>query len=186
MSTHISLVRVFVLGSLLLTAGSAHAIKGAIMPWGGNSCVPDLASQGFVDRNQFGVHNLSTTSAATVWCPISVSVIGGTFGFIGAWPNSIVVCQGSASKAPFLMVYDRNNGADITCTWFLLNFDGTVNASVTASSSGFGSAAQQLTFLSDALVVELPSVIRCSLPPQTSNGVSHITSGKLLMCLPTA
>ena len=53
-----------------LAVPAAHSAVGKPSRFHGTICQPLKASRNFVDYNQYGIHNSSSTNTATVECPI--------------------------------------------------------------------------------------------------------------------
>jgi hypothetical protein len=144
-------------GAVVLMSGSA-----ALAKHNGNVCVPIAADAAKVDRNQFGVHNTSTTSTATVICPIDkkdTTDVG----------NVLTV-----------VAYSRNPGPPgmLNCQYLPLNFDGNLVAGpgsgVTKSIVGAqGSGAQQMKWIGPVLTNNMMFI--CVIPPMLNGQTSHIT-----------
>lgn len=121
----------------------------------GNQCAVEYGSVTF---DQFGVRNNSTTGAAAVWCSPSVPGAG-TFT--------------SAAMA----VYDRHNGADVECTLYGMNADGSIAWSQLKKSQGNDVGAIHLAYNYSGFPSSYYIVaFRCVIPAKTNSGYSHVTS----------
>jgi hypothetical protein len=149
----------------------------------GSACVPVFGSDGMISYSQFGVHNTSTTSAAQIICPLTPAVtnLGAA---LGAKPNSAGNCTCDPTVQTTMMVYDRSLAGDVSCSLMILNPNGFVSQSWSATSSGFSSDVQTLTFPAACAAVGggLTLAVTCSLPPMTQVGFSHMTTVMLPFC----
>ncbi len=128
----------------------------------GVECNPIPGDTSKVGYNAHGVHNTSTAASAQVWC-------GG--------PTAAL-----ATVAPHvtLNVYDRHSGQDVCCEGFLLS---SSNGAVIASSpvrcsGGFGTASQPIGLSFGAWTAGSVAV-KCTMPPSTANGVSHVVNYRI-------
>ena len=128
----------------------------------GTVCQAVKASRKFVDYNQYGIYNLSTTNTATVECPV-----------ITTCAPDLNVCR---LDSVFVRVYDRSTTANVSCTLKKLQ-DGITQSQETKSSVGGGprAAAQQISFAPNSDSVSIWNM-RCTLPPSQSGSFSHIAA----------
>ena len=151
-------IQVAVIATIIsaVAGGKAMAVVPAAPLYNGNLCIPVLSDAGVVERDVYGVHNVSATQEATVWCPIQT--------------------PGQISGNLCAVVYDRNAsvGVDVSCTLYDLGPDGSTQWQVNRKSSGSGSAAQTLDF-GYLNPIGTNMVMQCSIPRLTS-GYSHVTS----------
>lgn len=129
----------------------------------GAICQPVNASRNFVDYNQYGVYNISTTAVATVECSLAA-----------VCPNSDCVF------AVHLSLYDRSTTKAVLCTLRKADKTGVITWQQTVSSFGGGPGSGSFGFsfnltpypYSGTGVVSL----RCSLPPMQSGQASAVTT----------
>ena len=133
----------------------------------GNICHAAAAELSKIGRNQYGVHNASTTSAASVWCPIERRTL-----------NS------SDNEGPTINLevkyYDRNSSSDVECTLMMFDVAGNAVWSSTRSSNGVNDASSHALLFAppyDHGALETNNMlINCSIPPAQNGSVSHIAS----------
>jgi hypothetical protein len=105
----------------------------------------------------WGAANTSTSGVANVICGASLADYSDDLEFV------------------IFNVFDRHATQDVCCTGYVQNSAGEVLASNSECSSGFESGRIQLQ-------LELPGIdqnyfnLKCSIPPRTSNGISHVST----------
>ncbi len=155
------LVPVTLIG-LGLSAGFCSSVLAADQLFHGNFCAPNRDHLSRIERNQWGVHNTSSSTTAFVQCPFQAPFRGDLkVNKVEAW------------------VYDRNPSADVSCTLTGVGIDGATIWSITKSSSGSKEQSQFLSFQPNSNLVGTLNM-SCSLPPSTNSGVSHITTYRLI------
>lgn len=152
------MVRLFAIGTiaavvLCTSTGIAFAKHN------GNVCSAVASDVSIVDRDQYGVHNTSTSATATVYCPILKQTSGDEIG--------------SVLRA---MVYDRNSTSNVSCTFNILDNSGAnvTGGSDTKSSSGSQSSYQNLDFSGITASTSGNMVVVCTIPPVQSGSFSHV------------
>lgn len=128
----------------------------------GNFCSPNRTSVSLIERGQYGVHNTSSTSTASVQCPFTLP-----------FDASLRV------KNVYVTIYDRNPNANVSCTLTGVGLEGSTIWSVTAASSGSGATHQFLTLTPPSAFVATMNM-SCSIPPSTNSGVSHVTTYRVV------
>ncbi len=141
-------VLVLATGVLASSPASAELHHGA-------ECNPDPGAAGVIGYNRAGPFNLSA-SAQVVHC-------GGSRGSNAFWGNVVVT------------VHDRSVAENVGCFINLTDAAGNLFFVAFRSTSSFGGAAQP------PLIAAVPGItafiyLECSLPGQTANGVSHLTT----------
>lgn len=129
----------------------------------GNFCAPNQAHINRIERSQFGVHNTSSSTTAVVQCPFNVPFVG-NLNINSVW----------------VTVYDRNPSVNVSCTLTIVNLQGGTTWSNTQSSSGSQTAHQFLGFEPPNNSVLGTLNMSCSIPPSTNQGVSHITTYRII------
>ena len=121
-------------------------------------CNPRAVDAAKVDYNQYGVFNKSATSAQ-VWCQAGYA---GKHGAIA------------------VTVYDRNNAENVCCTARVQASDGATRWSGNKCTAGFASDNMVISFTA-AEVEEANGIlsVQCTLPAQTANGVSVLSSVRM-------
>jgi hypothetical protein len=145
-----------------LTAAMNLPVLAADVIYHGNFCAPNKNSVNLIERNQFGVHNTSNGSTASVQCPFQLP-----------FNASLRV------TSVFLTVYDRNPSTNINCTLMGVGLEGSTIWTRTASSSGSGASHQFLSFTPPSAFVATMNM-SCTLPAATPSGVSHITTYRVI------
>ncbi len=128
----------------------------------GNFCVPNQGDINRIQRNQYGVHNTSSSNTAFVQCPFNLP-------FNGTLRVSSV----------YVTVYDRHPSQDVTCTLIGVGLEGSTLWSRSASSSGSSASHTFLSFSPPNQFVATMNMT-CSLPPITNSGVSHVTTYRVI------
>jgi hypothetical protein len=142
-----------VLGLSSTAFGTDNGLHGAL-------CNPQNSTAAAnIGYGLFGVQNNSTTSAIAVQCG-------------GAPVRSTNINLLTAT------VYDRHASQDVCCFMDVQNADGSILASSNPCSSGFGSGSQLISFTPPANSGQTAE-LECSIPPQTANGLSHVTSYRI-------
>jgi hypothetical protein len=148
----------------------ASAITATSFDWEtpGSVCMPsDGKTSEWTWGPNFGVNRncSSCTGSANLVCPLSTLFTGGgsggsgTFGFLE------------------VDVYDRSSTANVSCTLFLINLDGSNVFTQTQTSSGNSPNVQLLSFnvnVSEGSYAN--ATVQCSVPAATSSGVSHVAN----------
>lgn len=151
--------------SLLMLAGTASAQSSTPNDASythGNACYG-----GGVTPTQYGVYNPSTTSSATVTCPLTA-----------VWPQNTTT---GWNRWLQLSYYNRSSTAGaFTCKLYGLGDGGTVvwnPATVTIPTGSVGSTVQQLNVGQPPLSA-LYFTMSCTIPKTTgaSNGHSYVTA----------
>jgi hypothetical protein len=151
--------------------GYSILVAGVIAGWGSESqaaqfpyfrqyhatgCITTSGSVTY--HHQWGLYNPSTSSSATVVCPlVSESDVDGIF----AEAN--------------VVVWDRHTSQNITCTFFNLDDWGSIVTSSSRTTSGFSSSSITLNWGWGGLFNRL-SVLQCTLPPVDNGQQSYLTS----------
>ena len=131
----------------------------------GTGCQPeDNTTAANISRTQYGVQNNSTTTSATVWCPIQPTVPA-------LWASYKLYSS--------LIAYDRHSSLDVQCTFFELYSTGDTYWSVGGlATTGSSLSPQQLVF-NDTSYTNFGTDLawRCTLPPQQSGSFpSHVAN----------
>lgn len=155
------LVPVALMGVGLSAAASLPALANDVM-YHGNFCSPNRSYINTIERNQWGVHNSSTSSTATVQCPFDLP-----------FNASLRV------NSVWVTVYDRNPNQDVSCTLIGVGLEGNTLWTRTSSSNGSGAAHQFLSFSPPNTFTPSMNMV-CSLPPATNSGVSHVTTYRVI------
>jgi hypothetical protein len=146
------------LGILAAGIATTTAAWAADNGYHGSLCNP--FSLHHVDKlkyDKWGVRNISTTSEAIVTCGASPAV------------------SSNVTKVE-VVVYDRDPAADVCCSIYIQKAAGSIITSTEKCSSGFGSAAQTLTYSPPVNAVQTMSMV-CTIPPtNAANGDSHVVS----------
>jgi hypothetical protein len=172
-----------VAGSLLwtVTASATSIPFMAYTTMNGSACVPVQGSEGLVGYSQYGVHNASDSSSATVICPLTPTIINGPPYFASRPQGG--GCWADNSARPIVTVYDRSRDADVSCSLLVLTSEGAVWQSWSVASSGFGSASQALQLPVSTTPFTSTYVLMCTLPPiDPATGYSHVAHLNLPMC----
>ncbi len=152
----VALLSVGITSAVSLPANAADVI------YHGNFCAPNRSYVNTIERNQYGVHNTSSSSAATVQCP-----------FYLPFNASLRV------NSVYVTVYDRNPSTNVSCTLTGVGLEGNTIWSSTKSSNGSGATHQFLSFSPPSAFVATMNM-SCSIPASTSSGVSHITTYRVI------
>lgn len=145
-----------------LTAAINLPVLAADVMYHGNFCSPNKSSVNLVERSQFGVHNTSTLSTASVQCPFTLPF------------NASLRVTGV-----YLTVYDRHPALNVNCTLTGVGLEGSTIWTRTASSSGSGASHQFLSFSPPSTFVATMNM-SCTLPPATNAGFSHMTTYRVI------
>jgi len=148
------------IGAVALVFGLTSTAFGTDNGHHGAVCNPQNSTAAAnIGYGLFGVHNNSTGSAIAVQCG-------------GAPVRSTNINLMTAT------VYDRHASQDVCCFLDVQNADGSIVASSSQCSSGFGSGSQLLSFVPPANSAQTAE-LECTIPPQTGNGLSHVTSYRI-------
>lgn len=145
--------------ALALLFGLGSSAWAGDVVYHGSLCNPDSADVSKINYNQFGAHNTSSSSSAFVNC--------------GAAPSIL-----STIKTVEVEVYDRNPNSNVTCTLVLADIFGATLWSGTKSSSGSSAGFQLLKFSPNTGTHTIN--LQCSIPAVTSNGISHVTTYRVI------
>lgn len=149
-----------------LSVGIASAVSlpanAADVMYHGNFCSPNRSYVNIIERNQYGVHNTSSSSSATVQCP-----------FYLPFNASLRVNRVEVT------VYDRHPNANVSCTLLGVTFAGNTLWTRSASSSGSGASHQLLIFSPPSSFTHTMNM-SCSIPAITSSGISHVTTYRVI------
>ncbi len=148
---------VALMGVGLSLAVSLPALAGDEI-YHGNFCVPNQGDVGKIQRNQYGVHNTSSSTAAIVQCPFNLPF------------NASLRVTGV-----YLTVYDRNPNLNVSCTLVGVGLEGNTVWSRTASTSGSSASHTFLSLIPPSQFIATMNMT-CSVPPSTASGVSHVTT----------
>ena len=129
----------------------------------GNFCAPNRDHINRIERNQYGVHNTSSSTTAVVQCPFNVPFVG------NLKINSV-----------WVTVYDRNPNTNVSCTLMIVGLNGNIAWSNTKSSSGSQAGHQFLGFQPPNNSFLGTLNMSCSIPPSTNAGVSHVTTYRII------
>ena len=146
-----------------LSAAFCSSALAADEMYHGNFCSPKREHISRIDRNQWGVHNTSSSTTAVVDCPFKL-------------PFSGIL----KVKEVDVTVHDRNNSANVSCTLTAVAMNGNTIWSISKSSSGAGQGHQFLVFQPPDSNVLGTLNMSCSIPPSTNTGVSHVTTYRLI------
>jgi hypothetical protein len=130
--------------------------------------------------NTFGVNNLSTSATLTTSCAIQIEQTAGTdkmaYGLSGA------VCAYNTFRRPFVEIWDVNPNANVTCTLYNLNPDGSPHSAWTVTSSGSsGGAVPQIFNVIEPVPVMVGGwYLKCTIPPALPNGAASSVSQLLI------
>jgi hypothetical protein len=132
-------------------------------------CVPRSGSQ--VDYDQWGIHNISSSATATVDCALPTGQVSN---------NSIM-------DEVRVTVFDRGATSRVSCTVYQLGQDGSISYQQTHSTSSSSASSQELDFVIPIVPSGKPLLfpwkIKCTLPPVTASGPSHVVSAYLIVTL---
>lgn len=145
-----------------ITAAINLPVLAADVIYHGNFCTPNRTSVNRVEFNQFGAHNISNSSSASIQCPFQLP-------FSAALKVTNV----------WLTVYDRNPSTNIECTLTGVGLEGSTIWTRTTSSSG-SSAVHQFLSLTPPSTFVATMNLSCSLPPTTNAGASHLTTIRVI------
>ncbi len=158
---------IFLATAVVLVAGTAQALTQQRQHLDhGTVCQPMAGSVGFVDYDQFGVHNISTGATVNVECPL---------------PIDVQVFPTVSEQIDFVQVvaYDRSTTANVNCALRSVDIKGNVLTYLPASTSngGPGSGEQYLSFTPPANtpLAGFWSLV-CSIPAVQSGAFSHVST----------
>jgi hypothetical protein len=146
-----------------LTAAMNLPVLAADVMYQANICSPNKNSVNLIDRSQFGIHNTSNLSTASIQCPLSLP-----------FDASLKV------TGVYLTGYDRHPALNISCTLVGIGLDGGTLWSRSTSSSGSGQAFQFFPVLSPPSTFTAAMNLSCTLPPTTTAGASHLTTIRVI------
>ncbi len=149
-----------------MALGATATIPGAAFASSlhqGIECNPIQTDAAKVDYNDYGVHNTSMSASAQVWC-------GGA-----------TTAPTSQGRYVDIRVYDRNPSSDICCTARVQDVNGgTLSSAVNCSNSYAGGPMHILLHLATWSSGDGLFSLQCTLPPATSQGVSHVVSYRIV------
>lgn len=145
------------LTALALLFGLGSSAWAGDLVYHGSLCNAAAADQ--VNYNQYGAHNSSSSASAFVNCGTAPSIL-------------------STIRTVSVIVYDRDPDSNVTCTVVLADIFGTALWSGTGFSSGSGANFQVLNFNPNVSTHTIN--LQCSIPPATSEGLSHVTSYRVI------
>jgi hypothetical protein len=155
------LLPVALMGVGFSAAVSLPAVANDVV-YHGNFCAANRSYINTIERTQWGVHNTSNGSTASVQCPFDLP-FNASLRVNSVWAT----------------VYDRNPNANVSCTLTGVGLDGNTLWSRTSSSSGSGATHQFLSFSPPSTFIATMNMV-CSIPPATSSGVSHVTTYRVI------
>lgn len=164
MQVGMKIVGLTVFAALVSAASETSATDRTVVS--GSVCIPYDSTQ--MDRltfNMYGAVNTSTTSNATVMCPLA-----------NHRPN---IAVGNDPGTFVATVYNRNPSATLSCTLYRMGTSGNSVWSATASTplTPFNTNAQTLVWNNlPTTTAQYSYALECSIPPATGNGLSHVTS----------
>jgi hypothetical protein len=142
--------------TLALAAG-AHETQAAGWAIHGSVCNFTPGSTGTPGYNANGIFNTNPTQALAVSCGIPT-------------PQATSLLSPTTVK-----VFDRNPGAEVSCTMFKLD---SLGAAVFVETKGSGIATNSATVVPITYTIFPGSVngigLECSIPPTNGGGVSHV------------
>lgn len=106
----------------------------------------------------YGYSNLSTTSSATIICPL------------------VRLQDTSPWTSITASLYDRNSSSEVSCEVWTSNRDGTGGVFTPIASSGNSASVQNVSVTASNSWANATSqvVIKCIIPPYTGSGASHV------------
>lgn len=152
---------VVLMGVGLSIAVSLPALASDVI-YHGNFCVPNQSDVSRIQRNQWGVHNTSSSNTASVQCPFNL-------------PYSASLRVNNV----YVTVYDRNPSLNVSCTLTGVGLEGNTVWSRSSSSSGSSTTHQFLSFSPPSMFVATMNMT-CSIPPTTSPEFSHVTTYRVI------
>jgi len=143
-----------------ITAGlPAHASDEI---YHGNFCGPVKEDIANIQRNKWGVANISNSVAATVECPFNLPYVA------DLRVNSV-----------FVAVYDRNSNSNVSCTLTGVSTDGSTLWEITRSSVGLSQPAQYLSFSPPNQFIATMNM-SCSIPPRYLDKASSVSTYRVI------
>jgi hypothetical protein len=127
----------------------------------GNFCGPTQDDVTKIQRNKWGVANVSS-STATVQCPFNLP-----------YTTDLRV------NSVYVAVYDRDPNSNVSCTLYGVSTDGTTLWEISRSSNGSSSSAQFLSFSPPNEFIATMNMT-CSLPPRIDLKASHVTTYRVI------
>jgi hypothetical protein len=124
----------------------------------GNICQPIPGDVSKIGRFHYGVHNTSTTAPAEVWCPID---------------RRYDLEESGATLR--VTMYDRNTPEDVVCTAYVQDDDGDFLDTAMVNSAG-NQVDFQTKIFTGLDPVNGNTVVKCTIPPATASGSSHVAS----------
>ena len=128
--------------------------------YNGNICVPGTSDLNNIGRDWYGVHNVSSSTDAVVWCPIMRRATG------SADPEY-------AGTNLVVQVYDRHTSVNVSCTLTAMDDAGNVYFTNTQTTSGWSWNPMTLTFPTFSEGRNM--AVQCTLP-RFETGFSHVAS----------
>jgi hypothetical protein len=144
-------------------AAFSSSAQAADILYHGNFCTPVLSDINKIEHGSlYGVHNVSS-STGRVQCPFNNN-FSGTYRVNDVW----------------VTVYDRNPSTNVSCTLYGVALNGNVIWQVSGSSSGSGALNQFIRLRPPQSGLLGTMNMTCSIPGVTSNGLSHVTTYRLI------
>jgi hypothetical protein len=149
--------------AFFLFLGGARAASASTETYNlhGDSC---FVQSGSITYSQFGVTNSSTTTSATVVCPLTVAQQSGFTG------GELEVNE-----------YNRNSSVNTFCTLYVTDQEGDNLSSCNATTTANQSAVQYETCGVSTSVATPYWFVGCSIAPQTSSGGSIVTAINVIL-----
>lgn len=164
-------LKVVIFGAVFCVVSRAWAVSQKFYYYHGSFCQPMNGSQSITGLTQWGISNYSSSSSATVICPIAVPYDVN----LSSTPSG-GSCSYNSYYNPIVSVYDRNSTTNVNCTLYSLFSDGSVFQSYSASSVGDQSASQDVGIGTTSTTLSRYLVVMCSLPPSTADGNSAVSA----------
>lgn len=145
--------------ALALTLGAASSVSASTSysyEIAGNSCSA-VAGSVPAYQTRYGLYNPSSTSSATVACPLQLPKAGWTYGYIG------------------FAAYHRNPNDGFTCTLSMGNDDGTAYVAADATIRNSDTPRQYASRYANAVPSEVVW-INCYIPAAYSGNYSYLNS----------
>jgi hypothetical protein len=163
MRYHSVIFAVSVLVAMTADVTASPALLGEPMhQFPGSLCQPETdAIAPMISLSTYGVQNNSSTSFATVWCPVIHN--HGSFGNYNLFSS--------------IFVYDRHPVVPVSCTLYQLDVDGNVLWSWTLNSTGSGASTKQLVVDDNSHTNTWYGYAwKCVIPPTSGGQISHVGS----------
>jgi hypothetical protein len=128
----------------------------------GNFCDPINADLNKIQRNKWGINNISSSNSATVQCPFNLP-----------YTTDLRV------NSVYVAVYDRDPNLNVSCTLTGVSLDGTTLWERSSSSNGSSSAAQYLSFSPPNQFIATMNMT-CSIPPVIDSRYSLVSTYRVI------